>query len=87
MKELLRAVRALKDHGCPQPWRLLWIVFRSRWLPHREYTAIDEHGISYLDDAVMPVQWVWRRRVLWFRPGSGGRPHEPPDEGATDAET
>jgi hypothetical protein len=72
LKTLFRDVRALKDDGFPHPWRLLWISFRTHWLPHREHLWIDHDGTSYLD-GVMPMRWVWRRRVLRSRPGSGGK--------------
>ena len=78
--QIFQAAEALRRAGCSRPFRVLWIAFRCRFLPHRLYLALDSDGTSYLgSDAVMPLEWVWRGHILWSRPGKNGRHVEPGD--------
>jgi hypothetical protein len=57
-----KAVTALRRHGCKTPWRVLWIYFKSRYLPHRGYLYSDSEGFRYKP---VVLQWYIGPWMIW----------------------
>jgi len=57
-----KSVAALRAQGLRHPWRILWSVFKSRYLPHSAYLVSDRDGYVYNPHILQWSFWGW---MLW----------------------